>query len=662
MKSIKIALGAVMLTAATMFNSCDFLNVDDYFVDTFSYDSIFVNKINLNKYLWNIPTMFDDEGGIWGSNKTPGVCASGEAFVQWDHDEYPGLNFAIGRITPDNLMGFKAVWPKMYKVIRRCNTILANIDKCEDLNTLDEREILGYTYFMRAYAYYNILVDYGPVILMGDDLLETNEAPEYYNRPRATYDESVDYICEQFEKAAEYMPLNVTVGQFGRPTRGAAYGLVARLRLMQASPSFNGGASARRYFADWKRSVDGVNYVSQEYKEEKWAMAAHAAKRVIDMGIYELHTVKRDTATAVLPKNIPDDNFPNGAGDIDPYHSYKDMFSGDAIAFKNPEYVWGRNSGQVRNYTKHSFPVTMSGGWNGMAVSQDFVDAYYMEDGRDINESSEEYPYSEEGFTTEAKRRSGYQQQSGIFNMYNNREWRFYANIGYSGCFWPCASTSENNFKNKTVTYGYDGNAGKTQTDGDLRNYPVTGYVTKKYIHNDDAWKGNDSEVLAKAFGIIRYAEILISYVEALNNLTGSHTITDKDGMTYTYSRNPAEMAKYFNQIRYRVALPGLTSAQLGDPEELQKVIEREWMIEFFHENRYYYNIRRWGIMEDCARKPIVGMNTELKEKEGFYSRTTVTHPFARYRETDKKMIFLPISRNEIRKVPMMDQNPGWSN
>lgn len=662
MKSIKIALGTVLLTAATIFNSCDFLNVDDYFVDTFSYDSIFVNKINLNRYLWNIPTMFDDEGGIWGSNKTPGVCASGEAFVQWDSGEYPGVNFAIGRITPDNLMGFGDVWPKMYRIIRRCNTILANIDKCQDLSTLDEREILGYTYFMRAYAYYNILVDYGPVVLMGDDLLETNESPEYYNRPRATFDESVNYICEQFEKAAEYMPLKVTVGQFGRPTRGAAYGLVARLRLMQASPSFNGGISARRYFADWKRSVDGVNYVSQEYNEAAWAVAAHAAKRVIDMGIYELHTVKRDTSTAVLPKNVPNGNFPNGAGDIDPYHSYKDMFSGEAIAFKNPEYVWGRNSGQVRNYVTHSFPVTLLGGWNGMAVPQKFVDAYYMEDGRDIMDSSEEYPYSEEGFTTDAKRRSGYQQQSGIFNMYNNREWRFYANIGYSGCFWPCSSTSENNFKNKTVTYGYDGNAGKTQTDGNLNNYPLTGYVTKKFIHNDDAKKGNDAEVLTKAFGIIRYAEILLSYVEALNNLTGAHTITDKDGMTYTYSRNEAEMAKYFNQIRYRVALPGLTNAQLGNSEELQKVIEREWMIEFFHENRYYYNIRRWGSMEDCARESIVGMNTELKEKEGFYSRTTITHPFARYRETDKKMIFLPIGRNEIRKVPMMDQNPGWSN
>lgn len=33
-------------------------------------------------------------------------------------------------------------------------------------------------------------------------------------------------------------------------------------------------------------------YVSQTYDEQRWAVAAHAAKRVIDMDMYELHTVK----------------------------------------------------------------------------------------------------------------------------------------------------------------------------------------------------------------------------------------------------------------------------------------------------------------------------------------------------------------------------------
>ncbi len=656
MRIIEILRTVVIAVVMTSVTSCNYLNVDRYFVDTFSKDSVFINKINLNRYLWNIPTMFEDEGGIWAYNSTPGLCASGEVFSQWDVTTYPGVQFYLGNITPDNLMSFGSVWTQMYKVIRRCNTILDNIDQCKDLTALDRKEVLGYTYFMRAYAYYQLLVDFGPVVLVGDDLMETNREPEYYARERATFDESADYICEEFEKAAKYMPTTVPLSQFGRPTQGAALALVARIRLMQASPSFNGGLSAKRYFSQWKRDSDGADYVSQTYDDRKWAVAAYAAKRVIDMGIYQLFTVPRGESTEKLPDNVPGASFPNGAGDINPYRSYKDMFSGEAVPYRNPEFIWGRYSEQVRRLTRHSFPVETMGGWNEMSIPQKFIDAFYMEDGRDISQPSEKYPYDESGFTDKDKNRWGYVQKGHLFNMYNNREWRFYANIGFHGCFWPCNSTSEDRRKNWIVKYSVDGNAGKTQTDGDLRNYPITGYVSKKYIHDDDAWAGNDQMVLSKAFPIIRYAEILISYAEALNNIQGSHEIEGK-----TYSRNLPEIQKYFNMIRYRSGLPGVGESELASAGEMQKVIEREWMIEFFHENRYYYNIRRWGTLEDEMREPVMGMNTDALENEGYFTRTVVNHPFARYRCKDKKLVFLPIGRDEVRKHGgLLKQNPGY--
>ena len=641
-------------------SSCNYLNVDDYFMDTLGYDSIFQNKLNLQQYLWGTAAFFYDEGAIWGSTYTPGVVGSDEAFTMWDHDEYPGTQFVLGNINPDNLMSMN-VWPQMYKIIRKTNLIFQRIDECKDLTTLEEREILGYAHFMRAYAYYHILMNFGPVVLIGDETLETNEKPEYYNRERATYDESVDYICDELELAAKYIPLTVSMGQFGRPTRGAAYGLIARLRLQQASPLFNGGAAAKTHFASWKRTVDGVDYVSQQYDEKKWAVAAAAAKRVIDMGVYELYTVKRDSTTMPLPKNVPSGDFPNGAGNIDPFKSYSDMFTGEALSQKNTEFVWGRISSNVRNYTRHAFPIDNLGGWNGMAIPQKIVDAYYMVDGRDINDSSEEYPYSEIGFSSEKQSFSGYQLNNGVYNMYMNREMRFYASIGFSECFWPCLSTSESGRRNQTITYFKGGNSGKDRTNSDIRNYPITGYVIKKFIHKDDAWAGNDAETLEKPFPIIRYAEILLSYVEALNNLTGGHTITDAEGNSQTFTRDVNEMAKYFNMIRYRAGLPGLTSAELSSPDQMFDLIVRERMIEFLHENRRFYDVRRWGIYEEVDKEPIVGMDTESR-KDGYFERTVVNHPIARNRKVERKMIWLPISRQEIRKVPKMDQNPGWDN
>ena len=600
----------LMITLCTAFyfclSSCNYLNVDEYFADTLGYDSIFQNKMNLQKYLWATAAFFPDEGAIWGGAYTPGVTGSDEAFVQWNTGEFPGVTFVLGHTTPDNL-GTMNNWAQMYKIIRKVNIIFSRINECKDLTNIEQREILGYAHFMRGYAYYNLLQNFGPVVLVGDEPMNTNESPAYYNKERATYDESVDYICNELEIAANYIPLRVTVSQFGRPTRGAAYALIARLRLQQASPLFNGGSAAKT----------------------TWAVAAHAAKRVIDMDMYELHTVKSDKYTPELPTNVSDVNyytktFPEGAVGIDPYKSYSDMFTGESTATKNPEYIWGRTSGSLRSYTRHAFPVGLMGGYNGMAVPQKFIDAYYMVDGRDRTNSSDEYPYLEDGFTSEVK--------SFSYVYY----WKGASGYGASG-------------KDKAVG------------SGDANNYPVTGYVMKKYVHNDDAWSGTDATVLPKSFPIIRYAEILLSYVEALNNLTGSHTVTFSDESTGTYTRDMNEMAKYFNMVRYRAGLPGLTTDELSSADKMFDIIVRERMIEFLHENRRFYDVRRWGIYLDTEKEPIVGMNTDGFEDE-FFQRTTVNHLFARTRVADKKMVFLPIPRAELRKVPLMDQNPGWDN
>lgn len=664
-KYLKHLIAVAAISGYGLFSSCNYLNVDDFFMDTLNYDSIFQNKINLQQYVWGTSAFFSDEGAIWGSGSTPGVLATDEAFCVWDKDEYPGLLFALGRITSDNLAGLNN-WPQMYKIIRKCNIILNRISECKDLTSLEEREILGYTHFMRAYAYYNVLMNFGPVVLVGDETLETNETPEYYNRSRATYDESVDYICNEFEVAAKYMPLTVTISTFGRPTRGAALGLVARLRLQQASPMFNGGSVAKTHFGTWKRTEDNVFYISQEYDEKKWAVAAHAAKRIIDMGIYDLHVVKRNPETPALPKGIPTDDYPDGAGNVDAFKSYSDMFTGEALSQKNTEFIWGRMSGSVREYTRRVFPIHM-GGWNGISVPQKLVDAYYMYDGKDIHQSSNEYPYDESSYDTNNKLGttfSGYQlggPNSNINGMYLNREMRFYASIGFTERFWPALSTSDNTRKNQTITYYKGGSAGKDMTDGDIRNFPITGYVPVKYIHKDDTWKGDEAETMQKPFPIIRYAEILLSYVEALNNLSGTHTITDEEGKQYTYSRNKDEMSEYFNRVRFRAGLPGLTPDDLATQQSMFDVIVRERMVEFFHENRRYYDVRRWGIYENVDKEPIVGMNTE-ERKDNYYQRTVVNHSIARNRKVERRMIFLPISRQEIRKVPKMDQNPGWDN
>ena len=163
--------------------------------------------------------------------------------------------------------------------------MLENIDKVSDMTEADRRRYIGYVHFMRGYAYYHLLMNYGPLLIVGDEVLGTSESAEYYDRERSTYDESVDYICNEFKLATQgiYGPTEQSISYSDRPTKGAALALIARLRLFQASPLFNGGDAARLCFSNWKRKSDGADYVNQTYDPDRWAVAAAAAKQVINM-------------------------------------------------------------------------------------------------------------------------------------------------------------------------------------------------------------------------------------------------------------------------------------------------------------------------------------------------------------------------------------------
>lgn len=660
MKMFNIVRAIIFIPIVIGMFSCDYLSVDDYFDDQMKFDSIFVNKRNLERYMWGVAGDFPDEGRIFGNEVIPGITGTDEIFTLMKDDLFRGKAFTLGKVTADNLQGL-GVWNPMYKIIRKANMILGRMDECQDLTTLDKREILGYTHFIRGYAYYQLLMVYGPAIIVGDDVYASNLETKAYDKSRSTFDETVDYVCDELEKAAAYMPEVVSASQYGRPTRGAAYALIARVRLHAASPAFNGGEAARRYFGNWKRSEDGKMYVSMDYDEQKWALAAAAAKRVIDMNAYTLHTIQRDSKTPVLPSTVPSAPFPEGAGDIDPYRSYSEMFTGETYPVRNEEFIWSRMSGEVSNYTQQSFPVYL-GGYNGMSVTQKIVDAYRMVDGQTIDEALQSGEYSETGFTMGSKTFSGYRLNSNVYSMYANREMRFYASVGFSNCFWTAGSTTNSSFKNQTVNYALDGNAGRNATNEDLKNYPITGYVLRKYVHPDDAWTGDASMRMDKAFPIIRYAEILLSYAEALNNLNESYTVTLESGQSYTLSRDVNEMAWAFNQVRYRAGLPGLKTEELASQSTMFNLIVNERMVEFLCEGRRFFDVRRWGIYEEEDSKPISGMDTDATNVGGYYHRKIMDHADYRNRVVDKRMVFLPLDRQDIRKMSKLDQNPGWAN
>ena len=55
---------------------------------------------------------------------------------------------------------------------------------------------------------------------------------------------------------------------------------------------------------------------------------------------------------------------------------------------------------------------------------------------------------------------------------------------------------------------------GKHSSSGNVNDYPATGYVITKYVHDDDAFSSPGGILMEKFFPIIRYAEILLLIVK----------------------------------------------------------------------------------------------------------------------------------------------------
>ncbi|MDD2286983.1 MAG: RagB/SusD family nutrient uptake outer membrane protein, partial [Paludibacter sp.] len=133
---VKIIFGLPMILVGITFLSCDFLNVDSYFMDTMKEDSIFHTKKNADGFLWNTPSLFPDPGAIWGSSYCPGELASDELVARWKTSEFPGLLFTVGEISSEYLYSMN-IWGNMYKVINRCNEMLGKVNTVPNMTTME---------------------------------------------------------------------------------------------------------------------------------------------------------------------------------------------------------------------------------------------------------------------------------------------------------------------------------------------------------------------------------------------------------------------------------------------------------------------------------------------------------------------------------------------
>lgn len=288
-----------------------------------------------------------------------------------------------------NFLYFKTFWRDAYQSIQRCNTFLQNYKKAP-LSDTKKKSLAGEARFLRAFYYFHLLRNYGGIPLLEDKVLDpfTNE---YI--PRGTFEECVDYIGNELKEAVDFLPLEQSGVDYGRPTKGAALGILAKLYQLAASPLHNGGnvgTGANRLL---------VGY--DDYQVSRWQKVADACKQLIDLNAYEL---------------IEDNATRPGYG-----------FYQATTQRVSKERVWFWITFTYNFPNKHLLPPSRGGNTRSFPYHE-LTEAFPMIDGKSISES----PL--------------YNQDS----PYDNRDPRFGYTILYNGSSWI---KTDNGTKEPIYTY-----------------------------------------------------------------------------------------------------------------------------------------------------------------------------------------------------------------
>ncbi|WP_333698605.1 RagB/SusD family nutrient uptake outer membrane protein [Bacteroides congonensis] len=553
----------------------------------------------------------------------------------WNASNVPGANF------------------NLYNGIRECNIFMQNVYSCTDPTVTQEEkdEWYWYTRWARAYYYFLIMRNYGPVFLLGDEILPYDATTESLYRPRNTWEQCVEYVTDEMGKCGAYFKEHgkttwTVDAEYGLPTEGAALAVISRLRLYSARDLYNGNTlynTVKNPVTPDFPELSEQYLFPQDYNNDKWKEAVLAAKAVIDLGVYELH---RDAAT-------PDD----------PYANYLGITQTDW----NKELIWSTGYASREIVARRTTPtgVKTKKGGNGAAYgalgpSQQQVDAYAMDNGI--------YPitgYEADG-TPEIDRNSGY-TESGTTNfenpflkylskgdtyqnkyykrttrnMFVNREPRFYIAVYWSDSYWRCGPGKDDYV---LCNLAKDGNSNTSH------DHSRGGYLLNRFCDHTASFVNNQPGNMV--FPTFRLGEIYLNFIEAAlewEKRTGDN-------------QYHAKAMEYWADLRDRSGMSPITDVYPGATiDQLIEYCRQERRIELAFENHRFFDTRTWMIATTTDNGPIYGMNVEAQAvnaddtPDAFWRRTVVQNRVFRANH-----FLYPFSQRELDRNKLLTQNYKW--
>lgn len=344
------------------------------------------------KYYESVPVEAVTNDYIWDTKDSNGVYAS-----QYLFEIYASLPDGTNRISKDfldagsddavtsqtiaapvTLLATNGItifnnpddaWASTYAAIRKATDFLNNFHKVPLKNKSEQKYWFGEARFLRAFFYWELVKRYGGIPILGDSVKGLKDDVQL---PRNSFETCVNYIVSECNRAKDSLREDpVSDADYGRITKDAALALKAHVLLYAASKLYNGGNTG-----------DSLNGYS-DYNNQRWALAADAAKAIIDEGKYSLE-----------PK-------------------FTDIF----LLQRSREVIYGKTNTlgyftETQNAPINYATAPASG---NTSPTQELVDAYGMKNGLEINDAGSNYDPK---------------------NPYANRDPRLSYTVLYNGAMW----------------------------------------------------------------------------------------------------------------------------------------------------------------------------------------------------------------------------------
>ncbi|MBD5288375.1 MAG: RagB/SusD family nutrient uptake outer membrane protein [Bacteroides sp.] len=502
----------------------------------------------------------------------------------------PWADISRGASFASNSSGVQNHWQYLYELVHRANTVIRNV-KNMPINSETINRVTGEAKFLRAMAYFRMLNCWGGVPYY-DESCDINEQFSNLSAPRSSAEEIRDHVLADLSDAIELLPVKWESSDLGRATKGAAYALRGKVYL---------------YSSQWEKAKNDFEEIVYD-KSTQYG--------------YSLH---------------PDYN--------DLFRLYNGRHSDEMIF--SIQSIDGNTSGYALNIVgyfgnKSTLRLIAS---NCIVPSVKLVDMYENLDGTPFDWDTLFPGYSDGGSELRRKYMCVAIDQGSIrvtdtldcdtlkvADAYRNRDPRLSLNVITPYSHYLGTDAGSNPMDKQFVLADPSKGGSPMEAMAFMRNSEGwNSYFWRKWIPtgNLDGYWGEYNRTPYE-FPLIRLGDVILMLAEAYNEL----------GMI---DKAVVEL----NKIRSRVGMPllnnGDTWLAVNGKEEMSERIRRERAFELAGEGQRYWDLRRWGMLEQsvCDARDIFG---DLMYTRSYQPRHELW----------------PIPLVEMERNRNLTQNPGW--